>query len=404
MCVLLAATFFIPDKSDESTDLFVTPTRGQFEVAVTATGELQAKNSVKIYGPSGARAARIFEMKLLRLVPEGTVVEKGDFVAEIDKSELTGKVQDGQTELQKVRAQYTQTRLDTSLSLTKARDEIVNLGYASEEAKLKREQAVFEPPSVQRQAEIDFEKAQRAHEQRRESYRTEVEQGEAKMQEVEAELAKAQRSLDQLMTVASSFTISAPENGMVIYKRSWNGQKLTTGGTVNAWDPVVATLPDLSVMNSVTYVNEVDIQKINVGQKVVVGLDADAGKTLAGEVTQVANIGEQRPNSDAKVFEVLIELAQVDSTLRPAMTTSNTILTAEVEDALSVLLEAIHPTDSLSYVIVKRGNKLIRQEVALGLIGENEAVVTAGLEEDDRVLISSIDEVENLRLVRLTEE
>jgi hypothetical protein len=191
---------------------------------------------------------------------------------------------------------------------------------------------------------------------------------------------------------------------MVIYKRSWNGQKLTTGGTVNAWDPVVATLPDLSVMNSVTYVNEVDIQKIQVGQKVVVGLDADAGKTLSGTVADVANIGEQRPNSDAKVFEVLIEIADVDSTLRPSMTTSNTILTAEVDDALSILLEGIHATDSLSYVLVKRGAKTVRQEVELGLIGENEAIVSAGLDETDRVLLTNVDDVEKLPLVRLDDE
>jgi hypothetical protein len=206
------------------------------------------------------------------------------------------------------------------------------------------------------------------------------------------------------MEVAGSFTILAPENGMVIYKRSWNGQKLTTGGTVNAWDPVVATLPDLSVMNSVTYVNEVDIQKIQVGQKVVVGLDADAGKTLSGTVADVANIGEQRPNSDAKVFEVLIEIADVDSTLRPSMTTSNTILTAEVDDALSILLEGIHATDSLSYVLVKRGAKTVRQEVELGLLGENEAIVSAGLQEKDRVLLTNVEDVEKLPLVRLDAE
>ncbi|MCB0720506.1 MAG: efflux RND transporter periplasmic adaptor subunit [Bacteroidetes bacterium] len=402
VAVILAA-FFIPGETAESEELIVSPRRGPFEVTVTATGELKAKNSVSIYGPTGARMARIFEMKILRLVPEGTVVTKGDFVAELDKSELTGRVQDAQTSVQKAESQYTQTKLDTSLTLRKSRDELINLGYGMEEAKLKRDQAKFEPPSVQRQAEIDYEKAERALEQKRESYKTEIQQGEAKMQEVEAELSQERRQLDQLMEVASSFTIDAPENGMVIYKRDWRGQKLTTGGTVNAWDPVVATHPYLSVMNSVTYVNEVDIQKIKVGQPVKVGLDADADKELTGTVTSVANIGEQRPNSDAKVFEVEIEIAESDSTLRPSMTTSNTIVVAQVEDALSIPLECIHPSDSLSYVFVRRGGKTIRKEVRLGLFGEDEAIVEAGLTEKDRILLSAVDEPEQFRLVRLDE-
>ena len=398
---LFAVLFAVSGGDEETTELLVSPRRGDFSVTVTSTGELQAKNSVSIFGPTGARTAGIFEMKLLQLIPEGTVVEKGDFVADIDKSELTGRIQDRQTEFQKADAQYTQIRLDTSLTLNRARDELINLEYAMEEAKLRREQAIYEPPSVQRQAEIDLEKAERSLAQKHESYKTEVKQGEAKMQEAEAERSKASRQLQQLMDVSSSFTIVAPENGMLIYRRDWRGQKLTTGGTVNAWDPIVATLPDLSVMNSVTYVNEVDIQKIQPGQVVHVGLDADPEKRLSGIVTEVANIGEQRPNSDAKVFQVSIEIAESDSTLRPSMTTSNTIVVAEVRDALSIPLESIHPTDSLSYVIVKRGGKLIRQEIQLGLIGDNEAIVEAGLEETDRLVLSSVENLDRLDLVQI---
>ncbi len=400
---VVALAFGLPRNAEETTELVVSPRVGPFRVSVTATGELQAKNSVKIFGPTGARTSGIFEMKLLQLVPEGTVVEKGDFVAELDKSELTSRIQDRQTELQKAEAQYIQTQLDTSLTLRKSRDELINLGYALEEAKLKVEQSAFEPPSVQRQAEIEYEKAERTLEQKRESYKTEVKQGEAQMQEVEAERSKASRQLDQLMAVAASFTIQAPENGMVIYRRDWRGTKLTTGGTVNAWDPVVATLPDLSVMNSITYVNEVDIQKIKPSQAVEIGLDADPDRVLRGIVTEVANIGEQRPNSDAKVFQVAIELVEADSTLRPSMTTSNTIIIAELEEVLSIPLESIHPTDSLSYVVVKRGGRLARQEVALGLIGDNEAVVEAGLDESDRVVLSTVDNPERLRLSRIGE-
>jgi HlyD family secretion protein len=84
-------------------------------------------------------------------------------------------------------------------------------------------------------------------------------------------------------------------------------------------------------MRSKTYVNEVDIQNIEKGQTVEVGLDADSEKQLSGIVESVANIGEQRRGSDAKVFEVLININESDTTLRPAMTTSNSILIDKYE-------------------------------------------------------------------------
>jgi hypothetical protein len=257
-----------------------------------------------------------------------------------------------------------------------------------EEARLRMEQATYEAPSVKRQAEIDFEKASRALEQAVENYRTQVRQAEAKMREVEADLSKARSKYEQLENAAREFTILAPENGMVVYRRDWRGQKLTTGGTLNAWDPVVAELPDLSEMESITYINEVDIQKIGTGQSVEIGLDADPGKRLSGTVTRVANIGEQRPNSDAKVFEVAIAVAETDTTLRPAMTTSNTIVVAEVEDALFVPLETVHARDSLTFAFVERGGDTGRQELTLGLMNENEAIVEAGLLTSDRLYLT----------------
>ena len=242
--VILVVAGFLWDRPAESgVELVVQPTQGPFSVTVTATGELRAKNSVSIYGPSRARQARIYEMKILQLVPEGTVVQKGDFVAELDKSELNSNIQTAQIDLQKAQSLYTQTALDTALTLSKARDELVNLQYAMEEAKLNKEQAAFEAPSVQRQEEINFEKAERAFAQAKKNYVTQVDQAIAKMQEVGAELSKNQKQHDDLVSIAAEFTVMASDNGMVIYDRGWDGAKKRIGSTVSAWNPVVATLP-----------------------------------------------------------------------------------------------------------------------------------------------------------------
>ena len=387
----VSATLFLKEPEGPIAELIVTPEQGPFQVTITATGELKAKNSVNILGPRRARQAEIYEMKILQLIPEGTVVDKGMFVAELDKSELNTKIQTTQIDLQKAESQYTQTSLDTALTLSQARDALINLQYSMEEADLRKEQAKYEPPSVRRQEEINFEKAQRAFDQAAKNYITQRDQAAAKMQEVSADLWKARQKYDELVDLSQEFTIMAPQKGMLIYRRDWRGNKIQIGGTVNAWNPVVATLPDLSVMESITYVNEVDIQKVEEGQSVLVGLDADASKQLTGTVTSVANIGEQRPNSDAKVFQVYIEVNESDSTLRPAMTTSNTIIVADVENAMYVPLECIHASDSLNYVFIKDGGTVVKREVQLGLLNENEAIIKSGLDLNSRVYMSIPD-------------
>jgi multidrug efflux pump subunit AcrA (membrane-fusion protein) len=399
--VLVAVGWFVRSGGEQTRDLIVQPERGPFRVTVTTTGELQARNSVEITGPREARRARLFNISITRLIPEGTVVEKGDFVAELDRSELTSRLQDVRLELQTAQSQFEQTRLDTSLTLSEARDQQVNLRYAMEEAELRKEQAAYEAPSVRRQAQIDYEKAQRDYEQAVANYETKVKQAEAQMREVGAELRKAENELADLEALSAKFTIRAPENGMVVYKRDRRGRKLTEGGTISPWDPTVATLPDLSVMQSITYVNEVDIQKVKARQPVEIGLDAAPNKRLTGVVTSVANIGEERPNSDAKVFRVEVEIAQRDTTLRPAMTTSNTIVVAEREDALHIPLETVHTQDSLTYVFARRGGSLVRQQVRLGLLNENRAIVDAGVRPEDDLYLSLPADTSGLPLLTL---
>jgi RND family efflux transporter MFP subunit len=175
---------------------------------------------------------------------------------------------------------------------------------------------------------------------------------------------------------------------MVIYVREWNGKKKGVGSQWQPWDPSVATLPDLTQMESETYVNEVDVRKLALGQKVQISLDADPAKKLSGTVTHIANVGEQRPNQDSKVFEVKIDIATRDTTLRPGMTTANAIEVASVQRAMSVPLEAVVNDGGFSYVFKKDGRSVVRQMVETGEMNDNEIVVRRGVSAGDRVLLT----------------
>lgn len=385
--VLVIVTVLLSQRSTtESREIVVEAAQGMFVVDVTTTGELNALRSVRIMGPSRARNFRINQIKIESLVDEGTVVKKGEKVAELDRSELFGRMADAENNLDKAKSLFEQTKLDTAINLRSEREKIINLRYALQEKELVLEQSQFEPPATVKQNEISLEKAKRELIQALESYELKQYQSLAKMREVAAELRKEERDYNEMKEILGEFTILAPQDGMVIYEKSWDGSRIATGSQIGAWNPVVATLPDLTEMISTTYVNEVDIRKVKVGQKVKVGLDAYPDKKLTGTVMRVANVGQQNPNSDSKVFEVTVKINERDPALRPAMTTSNNIIVLELDSVVSVPLEAIRTfADSIQYVVLESGAK---QEIEMGLSNANEAQILQGLTAGTKVLLS----------------
>ena len=401
LLVIPGAWLLARDKSGESSPLVAPVSRGEFKVTVTTSGELRALKFVQISVPPNTQQAEVYQMKIASLVPEGTVVKQGDVVAELDRSTIANKFAEISLALQKAQAVYEQAMLDSTLNLSKAREEIRTMELGLEEKRLAKEQAVYEAPTVKRQAEIDLEKAERALAQARVDYKTKTEQAQAKMREVGADLGRQQNKLTIVQTVMQGFTITAPAPGMVIYVKEWNGRKKTVGSQVSSWDAAVATLPDLTKMESITYVNEIDVRKIASGQPVVLTLDSDPGKKLTGTVTSVANVGEQRPNTDAKVFEVRVAIEQADTTLRPGMTTGNTIETLSKPGVLSVPLEALNSQDGVPFVYRQQGARIRKQEVSTGEMNDDAVVILQGVDAEDKVYLTTPPDADKMDLERL---
>src|SRR2546423_10634769 len=180
------------DTGKEETGLIARVKKGEFKVMVNTSGELRAKKFVQITAPANAQQANQYQMKIASIVPEGTVVKAGDVVAELDRSTIAAKMQEVSLALQKAQAQYEQAMLDSTLNLSKAREDIKTMEFGLEGKRLAKEQAVFEAPTVKRQAEIDYEKATRAFAQAKVDYQTKTEQAKAKMREVGADVARQQ--------------------------------------------------------------------------------------------------------------------------------------------------------------------------------------------------------------------
>jgi hypothetical protein len=371
--------------------------RGPFEIIVATTGELRAQSMERIDGPEGLRARnlRIQDIKIQDLIPEGTVVKKGDYVATLDRAATDTRKKDLEDEVERVRAQLERTILDTSLNLRGIRDNLANLKFDMEEKQIALEQSIYEPPATQRQAKNNMERAERAYAQELQNYTLKEAQAEGQIKDVRINLYQKEREWQELLNVLDQFVIRAPKDGMVIYYREWSGEKRKVGSSISPWDPTIATLPDLSVMESKTYVNEIDISKVRIGQAVRVGVDAFPEKQYTGVITEKANVGEQLKNADAKVFEVIVRVHEGDPILRPSMTTSNKIITASFDDVIYVPLEALFGTDTLMYVYRTNG---VKQVVVPGEMNDNFRIIEQGLEQGDEIYLSLPKNAETFRL------
>ena len=396
LIALAAIAYFYnqPSAEKQDQDLLTAVKKGAFQIKVTATGELKAKRSVKIRGPQGMRAAGIYETTISDLTTEGTILKEGDYVATLDRTELAGKMTNVQTEIEKIQTQLEQAKIDTAIELRGIRDQLINLGFTRKEKLLNVELNKYEPQSVIQQTQLDLERTERDYQQLLKNYELKKKQALAKIQEINALLRQNQNQMNIYSDLSNQFTITAPKEGMLIYARSWNGKK-EPGSRVTAWDPVVAELPDLSDMISKTYVNEVDISKVKKGQDVKITIDAFPDNEYSGLVIQVANIGEQLRGYDAKVFEVVVQLNEVDSILRPAMTTSNEVITDIYQDVLFIPLEGLH-SDSISFVYMKQGNKAIKQEVITGQTNDDEVIIEHGLDEGQEIFLTVPENADNV--------
>jgi hypothetical protein len=405
LCGIVVAAYFLLRNTtsvEKSRNLVVAATEAPLAINIHAPGELQARRSEKIKGPDGLRAVGVYQVTIENLVAEGTVVQQGQFIASLDRTELDSKIKESQTEIEKITTQLDQAKIDTAIEMRGLRDQLVNVRFSMKEKQLTVELSKYEPQAIIQQATLDLEKAERELSQLENKLLLTNEKSIARIEEINASYRQQEFKLNRLLELQQKMTVTAPKSGMVIYIRDWNGKR-GPGSQVSAWDPVIAELPDLSQMITKAYINEVDISKVLPGQKALITVDAFPGKEFPGMVMSKANIGEQVRNFDTKVFEVIVVLNAQDSLLRPAMTTGIDILVDSIPTCLQVPLEAIQ-ADSVSFVYKKTSNGFVKQEIVTGPSNDINIAIAAGLDAGDVVCLNVPEDADKTTFTFLPRE
>ncbi len=384
--------------SKDSDDLFTEVVKGDFEINIEAAGELFPENSIDIMGPEMAagRDIRATRIEISDMIPEGTVVKKGDYIAQLNRTELSNMLKDAQERLTTMKQSLEVRLLDTAVQLNGLRDQIRNQEFTVSEREMTLRNSKFEPPTVIRQAEINYDQANRVLDQVRRSYTRRVAQLKTDIYNQNYWISMIDKRVKDMEEVLAGFTVTAPADGMVIYKRDWRGTRRKAGSFIDPRDRVIATLPDLRTMISKIFVSEIDISKIKKGQEVMITVDAFPSKAYKGYISYVANIGEKLPNTNDKVFEVQVKIEGTDPTLRPSMTTGNKVIIKKLKEVISVPVECIQAgTDSIPFVYRKNGT---RQVVLTGEANDKSMIIEQGLEPGELVYLDNPLKPEKFRL------
>jgi multidrug efflux pump subunit AcrA (membrane-fusion protein) len=359
-----------------------------FELIITSKGEIQGKNAVLIPFPDELkpRDLQIHEFEITDLIEEGSLVKKGDWVASLDKDNITQQIQSNNDDLERRLADLKDAKIDTAIDLTNLREELKEFKYTLEYKKLDLEQAQYESPAYQRKIKMEYDRTLRQIEKKRRDYelRRLYLSSRTKRREEWYNNAVLRDSLLKMALEAAD--IFAPSDGILMYARTRHGNKIKIGNDVSQWNPTIATLPDMSVPVSETYIEEIQITKIHEGDSVEIMVDALPGKVYKGKVYKIANIGQELQGFDSKVFHVLIELIDSDQELKPAMTTINNIIVSSIPDVLTIPRKCLFSKNDSTFVYLKTPEGIARQPVVAGQDNEKDVIIQSGLKENDKIL------------------
>ena len=372
--------------------------RGDFVISVRTRGELASSHSIVLAAP------QVPNLRLVRLVPSGKIVHKGDIVAAFDTAQIenaiiqrttnvasadsqivqlkaTQKMDDEADSMQRMASTYDveRARLDASKAevLSKIDGEKNRITVTVTEGALSRLDAIINAHQAGHAADLN----------RYSQYKN-----------------KAVRDLNQVQDYLTKMEIRAPSDGMVNILPNFrvNGQFGQTPPAFKEGDDVwtgapIAEMPDLSQMYVDLKMDEVDRGKLKLGQAVRVRIDAIPDREFTAELNWISPIaalvfkgasGNGRPGIAAeKTFPARAQLKNLDPRLRPDMSATAEITIERQPGVLMIPARASVTKDGKPAVYVQNGDQFALRYIQVGKRNDEDLVVTSGLKEGDMIAL-----------------
>ncbi len=291
---------------------------GDLEDRFLLTGELQAVRSNALTTPRTPTWTITIEW----MEAEGTHVDAGAPVVQFDSTGVLSTLEDKRLAVTEGENELLRRRVDLSVTRYEKTQEAQHKEIARDRARLDAgipqelmsERDYQQAQLVLQRAEADLEKAQRDLEA--------FEQGaDSQVDEVKLKLAKSGRALERAESSVDELTLRAPESGVLLHgSHPWEGRKWEVGD--NTWPgTTVADVPDLTEMEVIGWLSDVDHGEVLAGMPARCILDTYPERTFAGQVAEVTEVAQEPDrNSSRRFFRVLVSLDEIDpEIMRPGM-------------------------------------------------------------------------------------
>lgn len=357
-------------------------TKRTFSPAVTALGTVKPQVGAEVR--LGARIPGKVERLRANI---GDFVKKKQIIAELEKDELKAVVEKRKAELNRALINLASAEALGPIEIEKVEAERNRLKaiHDLEAAEYERQATLFKENLTSKQildqaseellvARKELEASSKTLELKKNKLKEDLKQLKAEVESARAALRVAEVEL-------SYATLRAPISGIIASVSTQEGETVAVGLSA----PTFVTIIDLNRLQVETYVDEVDIGKIKIGQKAVFTVEAFPSVDIEGEVVGIYPKAILKEN--VVFYNVLVKNVKPPSVvLRPEMTANVSIFLQPREDVLLVPAKSVKKSGGSNFVYVLESGKPVRREVQVGWKQGQFIEIKEGLKEGDEVL------------------
>jgi RND family efflux transporter MFP subunit len=432
-------------KKEKTTDAILHEVgRRDFRLDITERGEIKSGGVTEVR--SLVKSKSTTGTAILRIVPEGTQVQEGDFLVELDSSALkeeltTQKISYNSAKALMVEAKnlyetaviskreylegtYVQERqiIESEVfvaeeNLNRAKEyyvyskKLAAKGYVNElqlEAdRFAVEKSEKELAAARTKLKVldEFTRAKMVKQLESDIATTEA-KWESEKNSFELEESKVADLQDQI----EKCTLTAPREGTVVFAherdRGGNESVIIQEGTIIRERQVIVQLPDPNSMEVELTINESLIQFMKKGMPARIVPVGFGGDVLRGEVVKINQYAEPTGwrKANVKEYKATVSVQNPPLGLRPGMTASVTVLCEEIDDAMQVPVQAVYSHGNQYYCFVFANGKWEARPVVTGPTNEKFYVIESGLEVADRVAMNPKSLLDKVDLPKIAPE
>ena len=361
----------------------VTLKRGDFVRGVRLSGTVEAIQSTTISAPRLA-GPNTQSLVITRLVPAGAAVKPGDLIVEFDRQQQLQNALDRRAEFHELEQQIRKREAQERAAAAKDDSEIKVAESTVSRAQLEMVKNDMIPKIHAEKNALALEQADATLKQLKETYELKRRAAEADLRILRIRRDRAENAMKMAEANSQRMAIHSPIAGMAVLKSIWKSNAMAEvqeGEEIRAGVPIV-DIVNPNAMRVRARANQADVNELQVGQTVRVGLDAYPDLRFRGRVTQVSPLAViSNMSNKVRGFVALFDIEGAHPNLMPDLTASLDVELARVPNVLVAPLDSVRQDGGRASVRVQRGGGFEEREVTLGPASAHEVVIASGVDE-----------------------